>query len=189
MSAQAFSPAEAAALVDLPEGRVRKEIEHGFFEKRGRGRRPSLGFEALVFLRAVQLMELELRVDDRKKVLKSIRNALVHSRPPETVELSSVLRLALGPIVRELTEKVAAFDAWKKKLVIRDDILGGEPVFPGSRLAVRHVGGLMERGESSEAIIEDYPYLDEQDLKFAALFSRAYARVGRPRATDQAAPR
>jgi uncharacterized protein (DUF433 family) len=189
MATQVFSPAEAAALVDLPERRVRKEIEHGFFEKLERGRRPSLGFEALVFLRAVQLMELELRVDDRMKVLRSIRNAFVHGRLPETVELSSVLRLALGPIVRELTEKVEAFDAWKKKLVIRDDILGGEPVFPESRLAVRHVGGLVERGESPEAIIEDYPYLDEQDLKFAALFSRAYPRVGRPRATDQAVAR
>jgi uncharacterized protein (DUF433 family) len=91
--------------------------------------------------------------------------------------------------VRELTEKVMAFDAWKQKLIVRDEILGGEPVFPKSRLAVRHVGGLIERGESAEAIIEDYPYLDEQDLKFAALYSRAYPRVGRPRATDQAAAR
>lgn len=189
MSTPAFSPAEAAALVDLPERRVRKEIEHGLIKKTAKGKRPSVGFEALVFLRAVQLMDLDLRVDDRMKVLKSIRNALVHGRRPETVELSSVLRLALGPIVRELTERLEAFDAWKKKLVVRDDVLGGEPVFPESRLAVRHVGGLMERGESPEVIIEDYPYLDEQDLKFAALFSRAYPRVGRPRATDQAAAR
>lgn len=126
MSTPALSPAEAAALVDLPERRVRKEIEHGLIKKTGKGKRPSVGFEALVFLRAVQLMGLDLRVDDRMKVLKSIRSALAHGGLPETVELSSVLRLALGPIVRELTEKLEAFGAWKQKLVVRDDILGGE---------------------------------------------------------------
>jgi len=172
MATPAFSPAKAAALVDLPERRVRKEAEHGLTKKQGRGKRQNLGFEALVLLRAIQLMELELRVDDRVKVLKSIRNTLVHSRIPETVELSSVLRLALEAMVREVRE-----------------IVGGEPVFPESRLAARHVGGLIERGESSEAIIEDYPCLDEQDLKFAVLFSRAYPRVGRPRATGHAAAR
>ncbi len=69
------------------------------------------------------------------------------------------------------------------------DILGGEPVFPKSRLAVSRVAGLAERGESVRSILKDYPYLTEQDVAFARLFVRAYPRVGRPREQRQAPSR
>ncbi len=188
MPSLAFSPTEAAAFVELSERRVRKEIEHGLLKRQAK-KRPRVDFDALVYLQAVRLMELELRVDDRMKVLESIRNALAHATVPESIELSSVLRLALGRIVRELSEKVEAFNAWKQKLSVSEEVLGGEPVFPDSRLAVRRVGGLVERGEAVEAILDDYPYLDDNDVKFAALYTRAYPRVGRPRESRQAAAR
>ncbi len=52
----------------------------------------------------------------------------------------------------------------------RDDVLGGEPTFPNTRLAVRHIGGMLLKGGSVEEIREDYPYFDETDLEFAKLF-------------------
>jgi uncharacterized protein (DUF433 family) len=61
-------------------------------------------------------------------------------------------------------------------------ILGGEPVFPGSRLAVRHVGEMLGRGGEPREIWEDYPYLTEEDLAFARLYTLAYPKMGRPRA-------
>src|SRR5262249_45683910 len=73
------------------------------------------------------------------------------------------------------------FEAWKAKLVCSPDILGGEPVFPGSRLAVRHVGGMLLRGASLKEIHEDYPYLSGEDIAFAKLYMEASSRVGRPR--------
>jgi uncharacterized protein (DUF433 family) len=60
-------------------------------------------------------------------------------------------------------------------------VLGGEPVFRATRLSVRHVGGMLERGESPGTVREDYPYLTKEDLAFSRLFARAYPRVGRPR--------
>lgn len=186
MAQPAFSPAEVAALLDLPERQVRKEIEHGLLST---GSPPRVEFQALVYFQALRLMNLELGVEDRKKVLTTIRNALVHTRLPETVELSSVLRLEIGGLVRELREKVDAFDHWKEKLVRNPDILGGEPVFPKSRLAISRVAGLVERGESVRSILKDYPYLTEEDVSFARLYARAYPRVGRPREQRQAPPR
>jgi hypothetical protein len=49
-------------------------------------------------------------------------------------------------------------------------------------LTVRHIGALVERGESSETIREDYLDMSGEDLHFARVFSRAYPKVGRPRA-------
>jgi uncharacterized protein (DUF433 family) len=54
-----------------------------------------------------------------------------------------------------------------------DEILGGEPVFKGTRLAVRHIGGMRANGQSVEQIREDYPELSSDDIEFARLYAEA----------------
>lgn len=66
------------------------------------------------------------------------------------------------------------FLQWKEQLVSHPDIMGGAVTFPNSRLTVRHVGGMVERGINAQEILEDYPYLDLADLEFAHLFVQAY---------------
>ena len=65
---------------------------------------------------------------------------------------------------------MTAFNEWKSALVTRDDILGGEAVFPKSRLAVRHIGEMARRGASVDEIVADYPNLSKQDIEFATRF-------------------
>jgi uncharacterized protein (DUF433 family) len=94
------------------------------------------------------------------------------------------LEFKLASAVHEIESRIERFARWKKKLVIRDDILGGEPVFPRSRLAVRHVGEMARRGAPVKEILEDYPYLEPQDVEFAKQFVTAYPRAGRPRVRE-----
>lgn len=56
--------------------------------------------------------------------------------------------------------------------VIKRDphILGGEPVFAGTRLSVRHVGKMLSRGTPINDVLADYPYLSKSDAEFAKLF-------------------
>ena len=77
-------------------------------------------------------------------------------------------------------DRVERFEAWQKRLVSRGEILGGEPVFPGTHLAVRQIGEMARRGASIEDILEDYPYLDPQDIEFAERFVTAYPLVEHP---------
>ena len=93
--------------------------------------------------------------------------------------LRAYFELKLNLIERELSELITHFTLWKKRLVSEPNIMGGETVFPGSRLTVRHIGAMLERGESPEIIREDYPYLSEEDLKFAHLYVKAYPTLGR----------
>jgi uncharacterized protein (DUF433 family) len=186
MAALSFAPAEVAALLDLPERQVRKEVEHGLF---GTASPPRLSFAALVYLEVLRLIGLDLGVDDRKRLLGKIAHALTSERKPDVVDLTSVLSLRLGAVVDDVEARVGAFEHWRQKLVSNPKILGGEPVFPRSRLAVRQVGGMVERGESIATILADYPYLTEQDVKFAHIYARAYPRPGRPREPRQAPPR
>ena len=185
-TAAAFTTTEAAALLDLSERQIRKEFEHGLLTSKAK---PRLSFSALVYLLTLKQIGLELGVADRKRLLKAVRNALAHGAQPKEVPLTTVLTLQLGTVVRDVESKVKAFEGWKEKLVTSPDVLGGEPVFPGSRLAVRHVGAIAERGEAVERILEDYPYITTRDVEFARTFTRAYPRAGRPREPRQAAAR
>lgn len=180
MAAPAFNPTEAAALLNMPERQIRKEVEHGLFSIQ-------LTFQSLVYLRALGTLGLDLRVEDRKKLLKVVSDAV--RRNADTAQLSPIVTLNVGELVKEVRQMVERFSRWRDGLVVDKRVLGGEPVFPKSRLAVRQIGGMLERGASAVEVKGDYPYLTDEDLEFSRLFVRAYPRVGRPRETNQAPDR
>lgn len=51
-------------------------------------------------------------------------------------------------------------------------IFGGKPVIRGRRLAVEHVLGMMAAGDSAEAILEGYPWLERDDIQACLLYAR-----------------
>jgi uncharacterized protein (DUF433 family) len=77
--------------------------------------------------------------------------------------------------------EAARTDLYKRGLarIVSDNKIGGEPVFRGTRLAIRHVGGMHLNGEPTERILEDYPDLSAEDVEFAALYTAANPTVGR----------
>lgn len=168
---------EVVALFDLDEGRVRKDVEHGIL---GRASPPRFDLAAVVYMRTVGELGFELgAVDDRKRLYQLILAAMKATKP--TIALSPITEVRLEQIVREVADRVARFMAWKGRLVTDARILGGEPVFPHSRLSVRTIGGMRRRGASVADLLEDYPYLGEEDIELAVLFERAYPKMGRPR--------
>jgi len=43
-------------------------------------------------------------------------------------------------------------------------IFGGKPLIRGMRLAVEHVLGMLAAGESTERLLEEYPFLEREDI-------------------------
>lgn len=177
-----LTPSEVVALFGLDERRVRKDVEHGVFDRHNRP--PRFALAEVVYLFAIDAFGIDLGVHDRKKLYRLIATALAERTPPKSIELGAYLELRLALAVHEVESRIERFAKWKQKLVIRDDILGGEPVFPNSRLSVRHLGEMARRGASMKELLEDYPYLNEQDIEFAKQFVTAYPRVGRPRVRE-----
>lgn len=45
--------------------------------------------------------------------------------------------------------------------------MGGEHTFPGTRLTVKHIGGISIKGATNSEILEDHPYLTVKDIDYA----------------------
>lgn len=175
-------------MAQLSAKQVRKELEYPILTMSSASP-PRLPFSALVYFETIRLSGLSWSVEDRARLYLLISDGLAKTPAPETVEFASVLSLKLGLVVREMEAKLARFDAWKHTLISDPNIMAGAIVFPRSRLTVRHVGEMLEQGESTSIVLEDYPDLSPQDLEFSHLFVKAYPRVGRPRAGNQATDR
>jgi uncharacterized protein (DUF433 family) len=190
LSALSLTPAEVSALLGVPERRVRKEVEHGLLPSP-----PQLNFDMVVYLKVIdRIAELELPVEGRRRVLASIRRALGPGRlsdvSDESELVAGVLHLRLRTLAEEVSERLVPFYRWRDARVVSEPtVLGGEPVFRGSRLSIRRIGDAIARGEDLAAIREDYPYLTAEDLEFAPRYVRAFPRVGRPRESAKASPR
>ncbi len=168
---------EVVALFRLDERRVRKEVEHGVFTMPSP---PRFDLAAVVYLLTLVGLGFEMSsVEDRKRLYEAILRGV--TKLTSTIAFSPIVELKIGEVLRDATDQIERFVTWKRTLVTSDQILGGEPVFPNSRLAVRHVGGMLLRGVAREEIHEDYPYLGAEDLEFADMYARAYPALGRPR--------
>jgi uncharacterized protein (DUF433 family) len=175
---EALTTNEIVALFNLDERRVRKEVEHGVL---GGASPPRYDLSAVVYLLTLAKIGFEITaVDDRKRLYALILGGITRLKTA-TIALSPIAELKLGQLLSDVTDRIDRFLAWKRKLVASDRILGGEPVFPKSRLAVRHVGGMLLSGASIDEVREDYPYLSDDDLEFASMYTRAYPPIGRPR--------
>jgi uncharacterized protein (DUF433 family) len=172
-----FTPNEAAALVQIPAKRVYKELEYEVITSTVNP--PRLTFAALVYLKALREVDFTFPVDFRTLLYGRLVDAIAHKT--STVEVARYFVLQLDAISKELSELITRFKQWKDTLVVNPAIMGGETVFPNTRLTVRHIGNMLERGESKEVIQEDYPYLSDEDIEFALLYVRAYPVIGRPK--------
>ena len=65
------------------------------------------------------------------------------------------------------------------RITVNPKIFGGKPIVRGRRLAVEHVLGLLAAGDTPQAILEAYPYLEKEDIQACLVFARRL--VGRER--------
>ena len=58
-----------------------------------------------------------------------------------------------------------------ERISINPKIFGGKPIIRGRRLAVEHILGMLAAGDSSETILEGYPWL-EPDVQACLVYAR-----------------
>jgi uncharacterized protein (DUF433 family) len=62
-----------------------------------------------------------------------------------------------------------------QRITVNSEIFGGKPCIRGMRFPVSRLLGLLASGETSQQILQDYPYLEHEDileaLRYAALMA------------------
>ena len=69
-----------------------------------------------------------------------------------------------------------------RQLVVSDpEIMGGDPVFRGTRVPVHMIADVLALGEPEEVMLESYPSITLEMLRLAPVYASAYPLKGRPR--------
>ncbi len=53
------------------------------------------------------------------------------------------------------------------------DIFGGKPIVRGMRISVELVLSLLAQGETEDALLDDYPELEPEDIRACLAYARA----------------
>ena len=70
----------------------------------------------------------------------------------------------------------------RDRIVCDSEILSGKPTIKGTRVPVSLILNLLAHGATFAEILDDYPYLVEEDLKAALLYAETHMIHGEVRA-------
>ena len=92
-----------------------------------------------------------------------------------------LLKIDLREPRRELAASLRQLRRARQLVVTDRDILGGEPVFRGTRVPVHAIAAQLADGAAEADMREAYPRLTAEMVRLAPLYAAAYPLRGRPR--------
>ena len=60
-----------------------------------------------------------------------------------------------------------------KRITVNPEIFGGKPIIRGMRISVELILSLLAQGETWEALVEDYPDLEFEDIRACLAYAHA----------------
>jgi uncharacterized protein (DUF433 family) len=177
-----FTPTEAAALTRLPLKAVNNAIDKKTIAaqiRRNRGVTSRLvGEPALVYLSLERALVGDTTPSFRQKLFKAIAEA--QAKRVRKVAVGE-LTLDLGPWWREVTQRIRDLRRAERLSNAATDVLGGVPVFRGTRIPIHTIAGLLSQGETAEKLRAGYPRLTNEMIRLAPVYAGAHPLRGRPR--------
>ena len=173
-----FTPTEAAVLTGLTLKAVNNAIDKKTIaavagEEGGR----------LLDARALVSLALERRLADRvaPELRRQVFEALASS-PRNTVSLEGgLVKIDLREPRREVATSLRDLRRARRLVVSDSDIMGGEPVFRGTRVPVHMIAAQLAQGSTSAELLASYPRLTAEMIRLAPVYAAAYPLRGRPR--------
>jgi uncharacterized protein (DUF433 family) len=187
-----FSLKEAAAIADVPEPFVRKAIAQRTLRPRavasGRAVRYRFAMRDMLFLKVISGFPFGLPRKDKDALRSLVDGKRTNAGKWQATKTDFVFRS--GDVVIHVEAKNArdalahdltAYRRGRRRIVSDPSVLGGEPVFKGTRIPLAHVSALIAKRVPLREIAEDYPALSLADIAFAAIHSKMKRNPGRPR--------
>ena len=118
-----------------------------------------------------------LPADRRRKLF-----AEIEAKPSaDTVRAGEYVIIEVGKVRSELAKGESELAEANRVVTIDSNIMGGEPVFAGTRISVYAIANMLSEGVSAAEILEGYPKLDARLLRLGTLWTAAHPRRGRPK--------
>jgi uncharacterized protein (DUF433 family) len=182
MATAEYTPAQASVLANLPLPAIHKLIERRLI----RPRRSRNGRAIQRMLSREQVLYLRLEAEGVRLLPMATRRAI--ARQIELFpEIDSVVLTEGSAVVIQVTSVRRELDQELKKLqraedVIASDsqIMGGTPVYRGTRIPVDLIADMLSQGATPEEILEGYPALNREKVELAPFYIQAFPRRGRP---------
>jgi uncharacterized protein (DUF433 family) len=176
-----FTPTEAAVLTGLPLKAVNNAIDKKTIsavagEDAGRPAR-------LLDARALISLSLERRLSDRiaPELRRKVFDALAASQRSVVSLEGGLLKIDLREPRRELATSLRELRRARRLVVSDPEIMGGDPVFRGTRVPVHLIAELAAQGETEAGLLGGYPRLTPEMIRLAPVYAAAYPLRGRPR--------
>jgi uncharacterized protein (DUF433 family) len=182
---------ETSVLSGAPEKSIRHELAAHVVRASRSGRNRRFSARDVVYFFLVNELPVGLDKSLRKELFDLLaankERAGRWRREPHRLVLDGDVPVVLhiDDLVKRVEERVGTFLRGRDRVVSRPEVLGGEPVFDGTRISVRFVGERARKGEAVKALLEDYPALEAADVEFA----RMYVALGRPPGRPRKKPR
>lgn len=100
-----------------------------------------------------------------------------------TVDLPA-LHVQLGTFVTDATDRARLVRRAEESIVEDPDVMGGTPVFKGTRVPVATVAASKRAGFDMAQLSEAYPFLTPELVLDAETYLQIHPKVGRPRKDD-----
>jgi uncharacterized protein (DUF433 family) len=182
-TSELLTPAEAAVVADVSVRNINRVFDEGllpkrFFELKG-GR--WLKSDACAYVRFYFHTAPRLTADERTRVIRAVAT----SNPRTWVYKDDVLTVNFDRFVEATMARHDALRRAKRTISEDPHVLGGIPVFKGTRIPAHDVAASIRAGQSPERIKAAYPGLDDEMIELAVLYAHANPARGRPRTLSE----
>jgi uncharacterized protein (DUF433 family) len=182
MKAKSYTSAEASAVAKVPLKAVHKAIDGRLVRphrtRRGHRIQRLLSAEHLVYLRleaeGVRLLPLK----SRRELARALESA--PGADAVTVSGGSALLVQVKQARKDVERELKRLHKAGQMAVSDPGIMGGIPVYKGTRIPINLVAEMMAQGATVEEILEGYPALGREQVELAPLYAAAFPRRGRP---------
>ena len=180
MRTSEFTAAEASWMTGLSVKAVNKAIEDAAVPVRiaraGKLRRRYVPYDSLVCLQlhAEGLNRLPLRM--RREVFRRV----LKEPQQQQIKCNDALIIDVATARTKLCSKVKELERATGMIHSDPEIMGGTPVFRGTRIPVYLVADMTAQGTRIDEILEGYPSLTPEMLETARVYAATHPKRGRP---------
>src|SRR5229473_1038961 len=162
---------EAASITGVPLRQVHRIIDAGLLDGavKWRDHARLLAPKALVGLRlAHETADVLTPASRRAVVATSMR------RPRQSMIRADVVIIDARPAAQAVRSGLDQLTKARRIVSSAPDVLGGTPVFKGTRIPVHDIADMLANGDRRAVIIKAFPQLDMDRVRLAAVYALAY---------------